>query len=96
MLMQTMTHVPPAATTRSWFASSRSMSSVMLNAYIGLTAGAVGVRFSTGMTARDALGERRRRAVALQLVVLDEVDAGRGELADELGELGGRQADARA
>ena len=36
MLMHTITQVPPAATTRSWLASSRPMSSVMLNAYMGL------------------------------------------------------------
>ena len=39
-----------------------------------------------GQHGSHAFGERSRRTVALQLVVLDEVDAGRGELAHELAE----------
>ena len=71
------------------------MSSVMLNAYIGFTPGAVGVPLEHRHHRAHPLRERRRRAVALQLVVLDEVDARASQLADQLGELVGRQADAR-
>ena len=43
----------------------------------------------------DALVERADRAVRLQLVVLDEIDAGRAELGDERRRLLGVEADAR-
>ena len=63
-------------------------SSVMLNAYMGFAPVRSAWRSSTGMTAatRSASGER---AVALQLVVFDEVDTRLAELADDLGESAG-------
>ena len=71
------------------------MSSVMLNAYIGMTPVRSACRSQHRHDGADAFGQRRGRAVALQLVVLDEVDTGRREFAHQLGEVGRRQPDAR-
>ena len=59
-----------------------------------LDAGAVGMALQHGHDGAHALGQRSGGAVALQLVVLDEVDSRGGELADEFAELVGREADA--
>ncbi len=58
-------------------------------------AGPVGVTPEHRHDGVDAGGEGRVRTVALQLVVFDEVDAGRDELGHDLGQIGGAQPDAR-
>ena len=59
-----------------------------------LDAGAIGVAFEHRHHRRDPLPQRGLGAVALQLVILDEVDAGRGEIAHEVGEVGRGEPDA--
>ncbi len=87
MLMHAMTQVPPASTTRSWLRLEPIDVVGDVEGVHGLHARAVGVPLEHRHHGAHALGERRRRPVALQLVVLDEVDARGRELADHLGEL---------
>ena len=90
-----ITQVPPSASTRSWRRRISSRSPVRLKANITF----LPVRSAWPSIAAHhragALVERAGRAVGLQLVVLDEVDAGVAELGDERRRRLGVEPDAR-
>ena len=90
-----MTQVPPSSSTRSWWRRIASRSSVMLKANITLRPVRWAWRSIAAHHRAGARVERAGRAVGLQLVVLDEVDAGLAEAGDELGRRLGVEPDAR-